>query len=106
MIDAYEICLYQPSIKARTERLKKLLNSVSVAIIDAAINDEDSVCFTFDSIDKDYLFSELFAHHYTFNVIYESQSPNPHHDIKIEIQWRLTNGWKVISNDANTTTQI
>ena len=104
MIDAYVVCLYQPSIKKRIERQKQLLNDVSVAIIDAANNDKDSVYFSFDAIDKDYLFAELLEYHYTFNVIYESQSPNPHHDIKIEIQWRLTNGWKVISNDANTTT--
>ena len=92
MIDAYEVCLYRPTIKARIERQKQLLNDVSVAIIDAANNDADSVCFSFDAIDKDYLFATLLEYHYTFNVIFESASPNPHHNIDIEIQWRLPNG--------------
>lgn len=92
MIDAYEVCLYQPSIKKRVERQKKLLNDVSVAIIDAANNDADSVCFSFDAIDKDYLFAVLLQYHYTWNVIFESASPNLHHNIDIEIQWRLPNG--------------
>ncbi len=92
MIDAYEVCLYQPSIKERIERQKKLLNDVSVAIIDAANNDNNSVCFSFDAVDKDYLFAVLFQYHYTYNIIYEVKNPNPHHNIDIEIQWRLPNG--------------
>ena len=103
MIDAYKVCRYQPSIKKRIKQQKKLLNAVSIAIIDAAINDQNSICFSCDAIDKDYLFAELLKYHYTFNVIYESKSPNPHHDIKIAIQWRLPNGYKVISDDTNTT---
>lgn len=92
MIDAYEVCLYRPTIKARIERQKKLLNDVSVAIIDAANNDADSVCFSFDAIDKDYLFAVLLEYHYTYNIIHEVKTPNPHHNIDIEIKWRLTNG--------------
>jgi len=92
MIDAYEVCLYQPSIKKKIERQKQLLNDVSVAIIDAANNDKDSVRFSFDAIDKEYLFATLLEYHYIFNIIYESKSPNPHHNIDIEIQWRLPNG--------------
>lgn len=90
MINAMEANYLMPSITKKIERQKKLLDNVTVAIVGAAQNDEDSVCFTFDAIDKDYLFAELFAYHYTFNIIYESKSPNPHHDIKIEIQWRLS----------------
>ena len=92
MIDAYEVCLYQPSVMEKVERQKKLLNDVSIAILDAAKKDKDSIRFSFDAIDKEYLCAALLRYHYTFNVIYESKSPNPHHNIDIEIQWRLTNG--------------
>ena len=85
MINAYEICSYRPSIKERIERQKKLLNDVSAAIFDAVNNDKDSVRFSFDAIDKDYLCVTLLRYHYTFNIIYESKSPNLHHNIEIEI---------------------
>lgn len=89
MIDAYEVRLYRPSVKARIERQKKLLKDVSAAIINAANNDKDSVRFSFDATDKDYLFATLLQYHYTFNIIDESTNPNPHHNIAIEIQWRI-----------------